>query len=351
MSADDYYKILGVSRTASQDEIQKAFHKLATKYHPDLNPDQRAKQKFQQIRKAYEVLNDPESRKKYDQLGPLFESIQEGGGHTADPRGFDDIDVSQLFGGAGGYGGAGFGGAGFGGAGFGGAGFGGAGGDAFGGFGDIFRQFQPGGQAAGGQAAGGRASGRGSRRAARPPHQGRDLTHQIEVSFTTAILGGEVQLSVRTGPGAEARNLSVKIPAGVQDGQTIRLRGQGEAGGGMPGDLLLTVKVGVHRYYSRRGDDLIVRVPVTLAEMARLAKIDVPTPYGTVSIKLQAGATVGKRLRVPGQGVRSAQGDARGDLLIEPQIVIPRELDADSLKIIDQLDQKWQQNPRSDLAF
>ena len=334
MSADDYYQVLGVSRSSSQDEIQKAYHKLATKYHPDLNPDQRAKQKFQQIRKAYEVLNDPDTRQKYDQFGPMFEAMQDGAPPGGDPRrGFEDIDFSQMFGGAGGFGGGG------------GGGFGGTGAGGFGGFEDIFRQFQP--QGGGG----GRGSGRGGGRRSATPHQGRDINHELEISFVTAILGGKVQISVRSGPRSEPHRVDVTIPPGVKDGQQLRVRGQGEQGGGMPGDLLLTVKVGTHRYFSRRGDDLIVRVPVTAAEMARLAKVEVPTPHGTVVIKLQAGATVGKPLRVSGYGVRSTQGDVRGDLLVEPIIVIPRDLDAESLQLIEQLDKKWQQQPRADLKF
>lgn len=318
--ADDYYEILGVSRSASGEDIQRAYHKLAAKYHPDLNPDQKAKEKFQKIRKAHEVLNDPEQRKQYDQYGEAFEAVQQGGGgpRWQSGAGFDDIDVSQLFGGA-------------------------AGGESFGGFGDIFKHFSPGGGAAGAGAAG--------KRSRRPTsHRGDDLQHDVDISFHTAVIGGEVRLSLRRENGGPAQTLKVRIPPGVHEGQLIRLRGQGEPGGGMPGDLLLTIRIGTHPHFSRRDNDLIVRVPVTLAEAARGAKVDIPGPWGTLSVKIPPGMSGGKRLRIKGQGVKPAKG-ATGDLYVEVQIVLPPTLDAQSLELIDQLDARWQQQPRNELKW
>lgn len=320
---EDYYKILGVSRNASAAEIQKAYRTLARKYHPDVNPnDKKAKEKFQRIQKAYEVLRDPEKREMYDRYGSSFESAGAsgpGGGwrtYTAGPEGFGEFDFSQLFGGRYGTQEGGFESA----------------------FGDIFRQFT-----------GGAASG--SRRTARRAARGADLHHEVEIPFGTSVTGGEVRLSVRR-PSGKMETISVKIPPGIEHGKTIRLRGQGEAGpaGGQPGDLLITVRVAPHPCYRRHGNDLEVHVPVTVAEAALGAKVDLPTPKGVISLKIPPGTSSGKRLRVKGHGVAPKGGQA-GDLYAEVHIALPEALDEESRELVRQLDRRNAWNPRAGLQW
>ncbi|MFV1965295.1 MAG: DnaJ C-terminal domain-containing protein [Pirellulaceae bacterium] len=320
---DDYYKILELSRGASEAEIQKAYRTLARKYHPDVNPDDRsAKKKFQQIQKAYDVLKDSKKREMYDRYGSAFESMGEGGPgadtwrtHAGGPQGFEDIDISQIFGGAR---------------------FGGPGVEPQ--FGDIFSQF--------GGGVGGRPR-RGPRRAAR----GADLRHELRVPFNTAVTGGEARLKVRR-PSGQTEEISVKIPAGIEDGKTIRLRDQGERdpAGGAPGDILIQVRVAPHPCFRRRGKDLEVDVPVSLAEAALGAKIDVPTPKGVITLTLPPATSSGKRLRVRGHGVQ-AQGGTAGDLYAEIHIVLPTAIDETSQDLVRQLDQRLKQNPRTGLRW
>lgn len=319
---EDYYKILGINRNATADEIQKAYRKLARKYHPDVNPDKNAKAKFQQIQQAYDVLNDPEKREMYDRFGSSFESAgagpRPGGGswqsYSTGPGGFEGFDFSQIFGGA--QPGAGF----------------------EGNFSDIFKQFAE--QSAGQQ----RRSGTRTRR-------GADLHHELEIPFQTAVTGGEARLRIRRATGKE-ETITVKIPPGVDEGQTIRLRGQGDAGGrnGVPGDLLITVHVTPHPWFRRKGLDLEVDVPVTLAEAALGTKIDIPTPHGVVSVKVPAGTSSGKRLRLKGQGIHRKDGE-QGDLYAQLQIAIPSRIDAASAELIRRFDQQNPFNPRTELTW
>jgi DnaJ-class molecular chaperone len=318
--AEDYYKILGVDRGASAKEIEKAYRKLARTYHPDLNPDDKtAKEKFQKVQHAYDILNDPEKRKMYDQFGAGFESMGGGGPtwrtHRGAPEGFQDVDFSQFFGG----GEAGGGGTGAG----------------FGGFEDILRQF---------------AGGAGRRRGRQPVARGADLQHELHIPFATSITGGQAQLSVRREDG-NVEAITAKIPAGIEDGKKIRLRGQGERSpsGGAPGDLLITVRVGKHPCYRRNGKDLEVAVPVKLSEAAGGAKIDLPTPQGVIALTIPPGTSSGKRLRLKGMGVPSNSGS--GDLYAEIQIVLPPDLDDADLKRIRELDRRYPRDPRSELTW
>jgi DnaJ-class molecular chaperone len=322
--AEDYYKTLKVDRNASQEDIQKAYRKLARKYHPDMNPDDKAaKEKFQQIQQAYDVLNDTKKRRMYDQYGSGFESM--GGGPGGGPRpgwqpftggqgGYQDIDFSQIFGGQGGAAGAGS-------------------------FEDILQQF-----------AGGGAGGRRPRRQpTRTP--GADLHHDLHIPFNTSITGGQAQLSVRRASG-KVETITVKIPQGIENGKKIRLRGQGEpsSNGGPPGDLLITVYVAKHPFFGRRGNDLEVSVPITLAEAAMGAKIDVPTPKGRITLTIPPGTSSGRRLRLKGMGAPTASG-SHGDLYAEMQIVLPESLDEESQAAIRQLDERYPLEPRADLKW
>jgi DnaJ-class molecular chaperone len=314
---EDYYKILSVGRDASAADIQKAYRKLARKYHPDVNPDDAtAKRKFQEIQRAYDVLNDAEKREMYDRYGSSFESMGAGGpgggtwrSHSASPGGQTEVDFSQFFGG-------------------------GAQGGVEGSFGDIFRQF----------------GGGGTRRTRQRPHKGADLKHQLDIPFHTSVTGGEARVNVKR-PDGKVESIAVKIPAGIEDGKTIRLRGQGEASpnGGPAGDILITVKAAPHPHFRRRGNNLEVDVPVTLAEAGLGGKIDVPTPKGVITLTIPPGTSSGKRLRVKGHGVQSKEHP--GDLYAEIQIVLPSEIDAESQKLIRQFDAKQELKPRSDLHW
>ena len=320
---EDFYKVLGVARSASQPEIQKAYRALAKKHHPDMHPDDKsAKDRFQRIQRAYEVLSDPKKREMYDRFGSQFEQMGPnpqgrprggGGGAGQMPPEFSDFDFSQLFGGGGG-------------------------GEA-GGFEDLFKQF------GGGTAGGTRKRGR------RSSAKGADAAADVEVPFQLAATGGVQELHLRR-PGGTTETIRVKIPAGIDDGQTIRLRGQGEPGpGGAPaGDLLVTIHITPHPNYVRHGLDLEVKLPVTLAEAALGAKVDVPTPHGVVVVTIPAGASSGKRIRLRGQGVHKPDGE-QGDLYAEVQITLPRSLDEKSQELIRELQARLDQNPRAELHW
>jgi DnaJ-class molecular chaperone len=316
--ATDYYATLGVSRSASPEEIQKAYRKLARKYHPDKNPDDAtAKKKFQEVQAAFDVLSDAEKRKRYDQFGADFESVGAGGGHggwryttTGGPQTYP-FDINDLFGGGGPDEGGG-------------------------GFADLFKQFS--------QA----RAGSGTRRAS---SRGGDLRHELTVPFATAVLGGEAALTVQRGTG-QLETIRVKIPAGIADGKKIRLRGQGEPGmgGGPAGDLLLTIYVSPHPYFRRTGNRLDVRVPVTLAEAALGARVDVPTPQGTITLTVPPNTSSGKRLRIKGHGVRPANHPP-GDLFAEIQIVLPENITAEERQQLGEISNRYPQQPRAELRW
>ncbi len=317
--AEDFYRVLGVSRDSSQAEIQKAYRELARKYHPDLNPnDKNATKKFQQVQAAFDVLGNPEKRELYDRYGSSFETA--GGGPrpgqswTYPPGGggnASDFDFSQFFGER--YG---------------------DGGESGGLFEQLFRS-------AGSRT--GKAGGRSRR--------GADISAEIHVPFQTAIVGGEVQVRIaRAGAGDET--ITVKIPPGIDDGQKIRLRGQGEPGGrgGAPGDLILAARVGSHPVFSRQGNNLVARVPITLAEAARGAKVDVPTAHGTVAVAVPPCTSSGTKLRVKGMGI-APRNKPPGDLLVEVLIAMPRDLGDADRELLDRLDAKYAPHPRANLRW
>lgn len=324
--AADYYKTLGISRDASQADVQKAYRKLARKYHPDVNPDDKtAKQKFQEVQKAFDVLNDPSKRELYDRYGSSFESMNAGGGQRTapnwggtggGPQGFEDVDLSQFFGER-------------------------NAGDPSGAFGDIFSHFR-------------RAGGGRSQRTTAQPRRGADVTAEVQIPFATAVQGGEVQLGIERDDG-KSETIAVKIPHGIEDGKRIRLRGQGQASArGAAGDLLITVHVAPHPYFQRRGKHLDVKLPVTLGEAALGAKVDVPTPKGVIALRIPPGSSSGTKLRIKGHGVTPKEGEP-GDLFAEVQIVLPKPLDEESLELIRKFDEhtggSQGTNPRRDLRW
>ena len=327
--SDDFYKVLGIKRDASESEIQDAYREMARKYHPDLNPDdKKAKEKFQAVQRAYEVLNDPQQRELYDRYGSSFDKVGAGPGGPGGP------------GGAGRHPGSGFPGGGFGGGGeinldeFLNERFGGAAGG--GGFADLFRQFTGGAGSAGGPSAARKTNGA-------------SLRHELEVPFQTAVQGGEARINIRRQNG-KTESIDVRIPAGIEDGKKIRLRGQGEPSpnGGKPGDILITVRSARHPWFERNGKNLEIRVPITLQEAVQGATIDVPTPKGEISLKVPPATSSGKKLRVKGFGVPCKDGD--GDLYAEIQIVLPDEMSSEVAKTIGEL-KIGPAEPRADLRW
>ncbi len=315
--AEDLYQTLGVSRNASKDEIKKAHRKLALKYHPDKNPDDKvAREKFKRVQEAYDVLSDEEKRAAYDRYGADFERIRNTGYHPGD-GGFDGLDLEQIFGG--GRGGSG-------------------GGAQFEGFTDFFEQLMGGRGRRGAQQPGGRR--------AAAPTRGANLRHELEIPLHTAVIGGKIEFYLHND------KISVAIPAGVETGSKIRLRdrGQPSPGGGPRGDLILLIKVSDHPYFKRVGRNLELVLPVSLAEAALGAKVDVPTPAGTVTLTIPAGSSGGRRLRLKGQGVKSGDGSA-GDLIVVLQIQLPDKLDEESKRLIQQFDRHNPITLRDHLSF
>mgnify|MGYP005834125237 FL=1 len=324
--ARDYYQVLGVSRNASQAEIQKAYRELARKYHPDLNPkDKEAKKKFQEVQEAFEVLNDPKKREMYDRYGSSFQGAgQEWSGFQ--PGGttsftFNDWDDLAGFFGGGEY----------------------TDDIGVGGINDIFSSL--------GRSRRARAQSRRTRTA---PTRGVDLSQEVTIPFKLAVEGGEIPLIISR-PDGRRDSVTVKIPAGIEDGKRIRLRGQGGTAvpGGPPGDLFLTVRVSPHPHFERKGNDLYVKLPVTIPEAVLGAKVDVPTPRGTLSVKVPPGTSSGKRLRIPGHGVRSKDGEP-GDLYVEIRIFSPdgvETLTQSERQAIQDLGRKYDRNPRADLRW
>ena len=403
----DYYGTLGVKKTATSDEIRKAFRKLARKYHPDVNPnDKKAEEKFKEISEANDVLSDEKKRKVFDQFGFYSDNIDAAAAEAAarggygpqaptgagrrggqevpfDFGGFDFSDFQER----------------------GAAGQGGAGGGFGGGFKDIF-----------GSMFGGQKSAQ-----ARAPQPGTDLEYQVSVDFWTAVRGGVAKLEIqrqevcptckgkgtpngsaggsmecpechgsgqvtqmggrmkfniqcpRCGGSGRVQNacgtcdgegvvtrrepLEFRIKAGTRDGQRIRLAGKGNAGtgGGSAGDLFLIIKAGTNPVFKRSADDIYVTVPVTVSEAALGAKIDVPTidtheGGGRTQLKIPPGTQTGQKLRLREKGVASAsQEGARGDQIVEVRIIVPKVQDERSKEILRELAKLNPEDPRETL--
>ena len=398
----DYYELLGIKKSASTDDIRKAFRKLARKYHPDVNPgDKAAEEKFKQISEANDVLSDPKKRKLYDQLGYYSDNIDpaaaeayaraQQGGYGPGPAGgrgqgvpvdFSGFDFSDIFGG-------------------------GAGastqqqtGSKSGSFRDIFSGIF------GGQ----RGGGYGMEQEG--PEPGTDLEYQVNVDFWQAIRGAEMRLNVthldactnchgkgfiespgvcpecggsghiqqtsgrmkfnttcpRCGGSGKARSLcnvcggegavnkqetiTVRIKAGTRDGQRIRLAGKGNAGlrGGAPGDLYIIIRAGDHPVFHREGDDIRLTVPVSISEAALGAKVEVPTIDGRALLRIPPGTQSGQKLRLREKGVPSATKEGhRGDEIVEVKIVVPHVQDERSKEILREFAKLNAEDPRAEL--
>lgn len=317
----DFYKVLGVDKTASDAELKKTYRKLARQYHPDSNPgDAAAESRFKEISEAYSVLSDKEQRAEYDQVRAMGSGARFTAGGPGAQGGFEDV-FGGMFGGqqAGGQR----------------VRFGQGGG---GGFEDIL-----GGMFGGG---GGFGQSSGGFRGFGGPTRGRDVTASTTLDFTTAIAGDTVKLSQGNG-----RPVNVRIPAGVADGQKIRLRGRGEPSpdGGEAGDLVVSVTVRKHPVFERDGLNLRVDVPVTFVEAALGATIQVPTLGGDpVKLKVAPGTPSGRVLRVKGRGVATKSGT--GDLLATVQVAVPSHLSDKQREAVEALRAALpDEDPREDL--
>jgi curved DNA-binding protein len=311
MEFKDYYQTLGVSKTASDKEIKQAYRKLARKHHPDVNPgDKSAEARFKEINEAYEVLGDPDKRKKYDELGAnwrMYEQAQQqgagfGGGtpfaggawniNMGGPGGYRTMteeEMHELFGNE----------------------------DPFS---DFFRTFFGG---------GGPREGAGRARQGRAPRtqKGRDIEHEVELTLEEAYHGATRRISIKQG--GHARSVDVRIPVGVKDGSRVRAAGEGESGsnGGAAGDLYLRVRIRPHPVFERKGTDLhtTVAVPVTTAVLGGEAQV--PTITGTVRLKIPETTQSGQVFRLKGHGMPAVgKPDDRGDLYATVDVQLPRLL-------------------------
>lgn len=367
----DFYEVLGVAETATQEEIKKAYRKLAQTHHPDANPgDESAEERFKEISEAYATLSDPEQRKEYDQVRRLAASGGFSGFGSGGPGGFGGFggqqvrveDLQDLLGG-------------------------------FGGFSDLF--------------------GFGSQRSRTGPTRGADLATELTIGFEDAAFGvttdvvveGPATCSRCGGSGAEPgttvttcptcggrgvvaqnqgffsfsqpcpqcggsgrlieqrcsqcrgtgtetrrRNVRLKVPAGVKDGTTLRLRGKGAPGasGGPPGDLLVKVRVAPSRTFGRKGNDLTVKVPITYSEAVLGTKVDVPTLNGAVKVKIPPGTPSGKTFRVRGKGIVPERGRP-GDLLVTVEVAVPKKVSKEERELLEQLAEYETEDIRSHL--
>ncbi len=333
MTNRDYYEILGVQRSASDEQIKRAYRKLAKQYHPDRNPgDAAAERKFKEVREAYGVLADRQKRAAYDRFGHAGVGAAAGGtgGWQTRPDGTRvytwsggpggvDVDLEDLFGAFGGGQGA-----------------------------SVFDQIFGRRHGRSGRAQPGRA----------PARAGEDLEHRVNLSFEQAIHGATVEIDLvpRDAAGrARRETLTVRIPPGVHDGQRIRLRGKGQPGSnrGAPGDLYIVCTVREHPYFRRQGHDIYLDVPVTITEAALGATVKLPTIDGPTTVRVPPGAASGGKLRLKGKGVRDARTGQRGDQYVLIRIVPPKNLSDAQRRLLEELAEacSGQPDPRADLGW
>jgi curved DNA-binding protein len=289
----DYYEVLGIARTASEDEIKKAYRKLARQYHPDRNPgDKKAEANFKEMQEAYSILSDKEKRAKYDQFGFAGPGGMPGagpGGFGFDPAGFDPgaFDAADL--------------------------------------GEVLRRFGMGGGAEG-----------PARRGKRQRRPAQDQEAEANIPFLTAALGGRITLDIG------GQSVELKVPAGVEEGKRLRLGGQGPGGG----DLYLRLHIEPHAYFRRDGNSIVLDVPLSLAEAALGTRLEVPTIDGQrLTVKVPAGASSGSRLRLRGKGI------AGGDQYIEIKVIVPKVEDGRGRELVEELARLHPQSPRAGLEW
>lgn len=302
MEYKDYYKVLGVNKTASQDDIKKAYRKLAVKYHPDKTKGDKAKEeKFKEITEAYEVLKDPQKRKQYDELGANWKQYQDGnGGGWGNPyagrgqtRTEFDGDFSDLFGDGGG-------------------------------FSDFFESFF--GQGTSGQARGGRAAS---------GFQGQDIQASVSISLDDAYEGGVRLINLN------GKRLRLKLKPGIEHNQTLKIKGKGQPGihGGPAGDLYLTVEINPHARFERKGNDLYMTVPVDMYTATLGGKINIQTLKGSkVNVTIPKGTDSGKTLRLKGLGMPSYHHpDQFGNLFVQIKVTTPKGLSKEEEELLKKL--------------
>jgi len=339
MAKRDYYDVLGVSRTATADEIKKAHRKLARQYHPDMQSNKNNKQaeeKFKEVQEAYDILSDAEKRQSYDQFGhagvgagpppgragngsPFEEAFRRAGGAAGARPGrsgwragpnvtVEDLDPSDF--------------------------------SNAGDFSDIFDQLFGG---RGGAA--GKASPRG--RAKPEPQRGADVEHPVTLTFEQAARG--VTLPLQINRDGKLETIDIKIPPGVKDGSKIRIRGRGQQTGGEPGDLFIITQVLPHPYFRREGLDILLDLPLSLYEALLGAKVSVPTLDGPVTLTIPPGTSSGAKLRIKGRGVE--RGAEKGDELVVVKIVVPKELDDEDRQAVKRLQDKHPMDARADVKW
>jgi len=295
MEYKDYYKILGVAKTAPAKEIKAAYRKLARKHHPDLNPNNKqAEARFKEVNEAHEVLSDPEKRRRYDQLGADWDKVRPGPGAAGGRHGGFRVHTEGFE-----VGGAGF--------------------------SDFFRTFFGGG-VEGFEETFARA------RTRRPAAAAVEAEQEIELHLDEVLKGATREFSISEG--ARSRRVEVKIPAGVREGSRVRVAGEG--GGG--GDLFLRVKIAPHALFERRGDDLAVRVKAPLSTVVLGGEVQVPTLEGPVGIRIPAGTPADRSFRLRGKGLpRLEKKGERGDLLASVEPLVPTELSAREQALFQEL--------------
>jgi DnaJ-class molecular chaperone len=298
--AADPYQTLGVKKDASQEDIQKAYRRLAKKLHPDLNPgNKQAEEKFKEVASAYDVLGDADKRARYDRG-----EIDESGAERPQQRFYRDFaDDSHAYTSE-------------------------AGVADFGGAEDILSQIFG---RAGGASRGGRTN---------VPRRGADAHYALQLDFLTAINGGKRQITL-----PDSSTLDVSIPAGTRDGQVLRLRGKGRPGinGGPPGDALIEIETLPHQLFTRKGDDIHLELPISLREAVLGGKVEVPTPSGAVAMTVPKWSNTGAVLRLRGRGVARPDG-GKGDELVTLKVMLPKQPDAELEKFIAQ----WEGGNRHD---
>ncbi len=343
--AKDFYKILGVERTADEKEIKKAYRKMARQHHPDINPnDKNAEARFKEINEAYQVLSDKEKRALFDQFGSDYDKVQTGApggaggyGATGGPN-LDDLFGQVRRGQTRG---------------------------ASGGFNTRTENIDPGQvgdlfESLFGGARGKRGSnvdfggGMGGARRNRGPQKGQDVEQPIEVSLGESIKGTQrsLRLTIETSSGEENRSVTVKIPAGVQEGARVRVAKQGASGsmGGPNGDLFLVVHIAPHPFWKRDGDNLHCEMPLSFSEAALGATIGVPTAQSEVQLRVPVGTQSGQTFRLSGRGVPHLKGEGAGDVFVKVKVAVPKNLTARETELVEELAQERTDNVRAGLT-
>ena len=335
MAKRDYYEVLGVSKSASADEIRKAHRKLVRQYHPDVNKNNKAaEEKFKEVQEAYDVLSDEHKRKAYDEFGHAGVGAGGAGPGGVDPAMYEAYRRAQQ--GRGGrqrWSGGGVTVEDFDPSDFG----TGGGGD----FGDIFEQLF-----------GGSRGGRGHGGRAAPPQpeptRGSDIEYPITLSFEDAARGTTLPLQIRRGGRMES--IEIKIPPGVKDASRIRIKGKGDQGtSGEHGDLYIITKVAPHPYYRRDGLDVLVDAPISVYEAILGTKVEVPTLDGPVTVTIPPGTSSSAKLRIKERGIH--RGTEKGDEYVVVKIIVPKGIDPEDKELLAKLQAKRPVNARTDVKW